>query len=207
MSEGTFRAVVASVLVGALVLAILAVAVLLPRPAQPSPAPSGPVKPASPSPSAASAASTASSGPAFAALGVVGIGTIAPGSSSGPTLVVTLNEPGVDAIPDAPGSLRLTLTDSAGDGSTVTFTGTPAVGAPGSLGATATLVAPNVLLVSVVAADLYNIEPITISGLGIRATATAAPGPLVLVAGEFSGSLGGGLASATVPSPGTIGTP
>ena len=204
MSERTFRAVVASVLVGALVLAIVAVAVLLPRPAQPSPAPSGPVNPASPSPSAASAAPTASPGPAFGVPAVVGIGTVAPGSSSGSTLVVTLNEPSAAAIPDAPGSLRLTLTDSAGDASTVTFTGSPVVEAPGSLGATAKLVAPDVLLVSVVAADVHNIESIAITGLGIRATATAAPGPLVLVAGEFSGSLGGGLALGTVPSPGAI---
>lgn len=202
MSERTFRAIVAAVLVGALALAVAVVAVLLPRPTQPSPGPSITESPTS-SPTS-SPTPTAFVGPALVAPGVVSVGLIPRGANSGQTLVLQFIEPSVDAIPNAPGSFRLTVADAAGDGSTVAFVGTPSVGAPGSLGTTVTVVAPNVLMISIQASDTLNVEPITIRGLGIDATSTAALGSLRLRLSDFTGSLAGGIANDTVPSPGTV---
>ncbi len=98
----------------------------------------------------------------------------------------------------------MTLADHAGDGSTVAFVGTPVVGAPGSLGATARLIAPNVLMVSIVASDTVNVEPITISGLGIKVSSTAAIGPLKAELNAFTGSLATGAANNALASPGSV---
>jgi hypothetical protein len=101
------------------------------------------------------------------------------------------------------GSFHFILKDQAGN-STVSFVGEPQVAAPGSLGASARLVEPGVLLVSIVASDTLNIEPITITGLAIRTTDEAAIGPLVATADDFDGSLGAGLAAPTLSSPGSV---
>jgi hypothetical protein len=203
MSERTFRAVVASVLVGTLVLAVIvATAVFLPRSPEPSPSASV-VTSAAPSP-LRTLAPTPIAGPVFAAPDVVSVGQISRGASSSKTLVLQFLEPSIDAIPDAPGSFRVTLADHAGDGSTVAFVGTPSVDAPGSLGATATLVAPNVLMVTIVASDTFNVEPITISGLGIRASSTAAIGSLNAELDGFTGSLATGAARNLLASPGSV---
>jgi hypothetical protein len=203
MSERTFRAVVASVLVGALALGVVVAAVVLaPRSNQPRPTPS-----AVPSPAATPVTTTAPTpiaGPVFAAPEVVSVGLIQRGAISGPTLVLRFVEPSVDAIPNAPGSFRVTLTDAANDGSTVSFTGTPTIGAPGSLGATTEFSAPNVLLISIVASDNVEVEPITITGLGIRATSTAAIGPIRAELDAFTGSLATGAPSNVLPSPGSV---
>jgi len=198
VSERTFRAVVAAVLVGALGLAfVISAATLLPRPSEPSPSPTvatslrptpGPTITATPIP-----------GPVFDSPGVVSVGLISRGSASHQTLRLEFVEPSVSAIPDAPGALRVTLKDRDGNDSTVAFVGTPSVAAPGSLGATATLVMPNVLMVNIVASDEFNIEAITITGLGIEATEQAAIGPLVAKIGDFDGSLSGGLTRDVLP--------
>jgi hypothetical protein len=96
------------------------------------------------------------------------------------------------------------LADSAGNASTVAFKGTPKVVAPGSFGATVTLASPNTLLIDIVAADTFNVEAMTISGLGITVSADAATGPLSATAEAFSGSLGGGLADDQLASPGSV---
>lgn len=203
MSEATFRAVVASVLVAALALAVIAaIVVFVPRPPEPVPSGSMTIS-ATPSP-VHSLAPTRIPGPVFEAPGVVSVGQISRGASSGLRLVLEFVESSVDAIPDAPGSLLVTLTDHAGDGSTVTFIGTPAVAAPGSLGATATLVAPNTLMVSIVASDIYNVEPITISGLGVGASSTAGIGSVNAELSGFTGSMATGAASNTLASPGSV---
>ena len=198
-----FRGVVASVLVGALVLAvIIAATVLAPPLREPSRTASTTTSPAvSPS---ASLAPTPSAGPVLVAPGVVSVGLIARGASSAPTLVLQFLEARPDAIPAAPGSFVVTLTDHAGDSSTVAFLGTPSVIAPGSLRATATLIGPNVLMVSIVASDTYNVELITINGLGIKASPTAAIGPINAVLGDFSGSLVTGTEQNTLASPGSV---
>jgi hypothetical protein len=202
MSERTFRAVVAAVLIGALALAVVVSIALLPRSTEPMPSPSTAIRPpTSPTPSAAP---TPTAGPVFTASGVVSVGLISRGTSSGRTLVLQFLEPSIDAIPNAPGSFRVTLTDQAGDGSTVSFVGEPLVSAPGSLGATATLEAPNVLMISIEASDTINVEPITISGLGIQATSTAAIGVVTAELNGFTGSLATGAARNFLASPGSV---
>ncbi len=201
MSERTFRAVVASVLVGALVLAIAVVVVVLPNPATPEPA----VAPTSSQ--AVTAAPTSTPVPsapvAWAAASLTGVGDIPQGSASASAFVLDLIELRADAVPDAPGSVQLTLTDAAGNPS-LAFVGTPSVVAPGSLGVVTRLTAPNVLLVRIVASDVYNVEPITIRGLTIRAGASAALGPATLELGKFEGSLAGGTTGAALPPVGTV---
>jgi hypothetical protein len=113
-------------------------------------------------------------------------------------------ESSVDAIPNAEGSFTVTLRDSAGGGTTVVFTGTPAIDAPGSLGATAELVAANVLRISIVASDTFNVEPIAITGLGIGASGDAALGQIGARLGDFTGALAAGVITEDVPSPGTV---
>lgn len=195
MSERTFRAVVAAVLVGALALAALVVAMLLPGPTRPSPSPS--ISTGSPFRSAPNPTATRSPGPALATPDAIGVGPIARGAASATTLVLRFLESGPDAIPDAPGSFVVTIVDQAGDGSSLLFYGNPSIVAPGSLGATALLVAPNELKVSIAGADTANQELITISGLGIRVRPTAALGPISATLGRYTGSFAGGAARAT----------
>lgn len=202
MSERTFRAVVAMVLVGALVLAAIAIVVVA-RPPAPAPTPS-----ASPTPGAtATAAPTAAPTPiplAFGDVGVSGVGDVSRGSASGPTLELRFDEAAPAAIPDGPGTFVVVLADAAGAAGTVSFTGTPRVDAPGSLGATAQLDAPGILRISIEGADPANLEPIVVRGLGIAVETSAALGPLRATAGPFAGSLVGGIASPDLPSPGTV---
>ena len=202
MSERTFRAVVAAVLIGALVLATVVAVATLYRPTLPVPSPSPlPTRTASPVPSPTP---TPFSGPAFRTPDVVSVGLVARGASSAETLVLEFVETRPDAIPNAPGSFVVRLADRAGDPSGVAFTGTPQVVGPGSLGVTVTLAEPNVLRVDIVAADTFNVEALTITGLGISAGEGAAIGPLSAEAGDFAGSLKGGLVSTMLPSPGSV---
>ena len=203
MSERTFRAVIAAVLVGALALAAVVVFVSLSSPS-PSPAPTAartatlrPTPVATPTP-------TPTPGPVFGSVAVDPVGSIPRGSSSDSTLVLRFVELSADAIPNAPGSLTLTLADVANTGTTLAFVGTPVLDAPDSLGASAKLVAGNVLQISIRGADSRNIEPITVTGLGIRATPGAALGPITATLGDFTGSLVGGVANAVLLSPGTV---
>jgi len=201
MSERTFRAVVASVLVGAFALAVVvAVAVLLPR--SPVPTPSASVETSLPPLPTPSIATTRIPGPVLRA-SVIGVGQIPRGGASGNTLVLQFLEVTTDAIPSAAGSFRATLTDGAGSGSTVAFVGTPSVQAPGSLGATVARLGPNALLVSILGADPNNVELLSIRGFGVSASATAALGAIRIHLDQFSGSLVTG-AEASSLSPGTV---
>ena len=205
MSAGTFRAVVAAVLVGALALAsVVAFAVLQPPSPSPTPGATPTARPAPTAPSTPAPTPTPTPQLVFGEVGVTAVGSVPRGGASGTTLVLRFTEPSVDAIPDAAGSFTVTLTDHAGVGTTLAFTGTPSLDAPGSLGASAVLVAPNVLKVSIVASDLFNIEPITVTGLGISASPEAALGSINATLGAFSGSLAGGTANVVLPSPGTV---
>ena len=208
MSERTFRAVVAAVLVGALVLAAIVVVVLA-RPAQPEPAPTPTGAPTAATTPSSTVAPTPTPEPtptpiAFGEVGLTGVGDVRRGGASGPTLVLRLTEASPDAIPDGPGTLVVSIADAASGPGTVSFTGTPAVDAPDSLGATAQLDAPNTLRISIVASDRFNIEPITVTGLAIAVSADAALGPMTATFGPFAGSLVGGVASPDLPSPGTV---
>jgi len=197
MNERTFRAVVAAVLVGALALAAVVAFVAL-QPASPSPSP-GVTPTLTPTPTP-----TSSPQLVFGDVGVTAVGSVPRGGASGTTLVLRFMEPTIDAIPDAAGSFTVTLTDHAGVGATLAFTGTPVFDAPGSLGVSAELAAGNVLRISIVASDRVNIEPITVTGLGISASADAALGPINATLGGFSGSLAAGVANVILPSPGTV---
>lgn len=203
MSEGTFRTVVAAVLVGALALAAaVAFAVLQP----PSPGP-GATPTARPTPTALpTPAPTPTPTPQliFGELDITAVGSVPRGGASGTTLVLRFTESSVDAIPNAAGSFTVTLADSTGAGTTLAFTGSPTIDAPGSLGAGAELVAANVLRISIVASDVFNIEPIAIGGLGIGAADDAALGPITAEVGDFAGALAAGVADAGLPSPGTV---
>jgi hypothetical protein len=208
MTEATFRAVVAAVLVGLLVLAAVVVGLAVARPQlspqpsteTPSPSASVAVPPASPQIPAASPVPRH----VFGDIAVTGVGDIPRGGRSAATLVLHMAEPDPAAIPNGPGSFLVTLTDHAGAGSTLTLTGTPSIYAPGSLGVRVDRQAGNVLRVTIQGSDPRNIEPIVISGLGIDVAATAALGPMSAVASGFEGSLAGGVAMDTLPSPGTV---
>jgi hypothetical protein len=199
MSEKTFRAVVAAVLVGALALAFVVTVVTL-SPRSPEPLP-GLTIVTSPSPTVVV---TPIAGPVFETPDVVSVGIITRGSASRTTLRFEFVESNAKAIPNAPGAFLVTIKDHEADGSTVAFVGTPSVVAPGSLGAAAKLIRVNVLMVEIVASDPLNIESLTITGLGIAATTTAAIGPLTAEVGDFEGSLATGFSGETVPAPGTV---
>ena len=201
MSERTFRAIVAAVLVGALALAlVVAFAVLQP----PSPGPAPTPRPTSTAPPTPVQTPTPTPQFVFTDVGVTSVGSVPRGGASGPTLVLRFVEPTIDAIPNAAGSFTLTLTDSAGAGGTLSFTGTPLLDAPGSLGVSAQLNGGNVLRISIVASDTLNIEPIRVTGLGIKASPDAALGPIDATLGTFSGSFAGGVANQVLSTPGTV---
>ena len=202
MSERTFRGVVAAVLVGFLALAIIAVVGLVPRSAQP--VPSGPPSITVAPSRSPSTAPTRIPVPAFASPEVVDVGVVPRGTTSTRTLELRFVESSVDAIPGAAGSFRVTLTDDTGDESTLAFVGTPSIDAPGSLGATASLLSPNVLVVSIENSDPLNVEPITISALAIQAYSTAPAGSIDVVLDQFSGSLALGVTGNTGISVGMI---
>ena len=62
----------------------------------------------------------------------------------------------------------------------------------------------NVLEISIGSSDALNFEPITITGFGISALATATLGPIKAVVGNFGGSLAAGVANDVLSSPGTV---
>jgi hypothetical protein len=205
MSERTFRAVVAAVLVAALALAA-AVAFAVLQPPSPSPAPgtTPSARPTATAPPTPAPTPTPTPQLVFAEIDVTAVGSVPRAGASGTTLVLRFVESSIDAIPDGAGSFTVTLADSAGVGTTLVFTGTPSIDAPGSLGATAELSAGNVLRISIVAADILNIEPLTITGLGIGASDDAALGPVAAGLGDFTGALAAGVANVVLPSPGTV---
>jgi hypothetical protein len=201
MSERTFRAVVAAVLVGALALAAVVVFVGLSSPS-PSPAPTA-VRTATPRPTPV-ATSTPTPGPVFGEVQVSAVGSIPRGGTSPTSFALHAIESRKDAIAAAPGSFTLTLTDSSGAGTTLALTGTPSVDAPGWMGVKAEVVGGNTLRISVAMSDLTLLEQFTVSGLGIRATPGAALGPISATLEDFTGSLAGGVAKRVLASPGTI---
>ena len=141
---------------------------------------------------------------AFVPVELTGVGDVRQGGVSPATLVLRFTEPTPTAILAGPGSLQVTLTDSAGSSDTVGFTSSPLLEAPGSLGVTATLTRSNVLTMSIVDSDSINIESVTITGLAIFTGPTAALGPINAVIGGCAGSLAGCVASNVLVSPGNV---
>lgn len=141
---------------------------------------------------------------ALAPVGVTEVGDVPRGGASKDVLVLTFTEAGAATIATGAGSFEVTLTDSAGYPDPVGFTGTPSIAAPGSLGATAKLIRSNVLMVEIVDSDTFNIESVTITGIGIKASPTAALGPINAVINGCVGSLAGCTATNVLTSPGAV---
>jgi hypothetical protein len=135
---------------------------------------------------------------------VQGVGEIAQGGESGRDLVLSFTEMSVASIAGGSGSFRVFLTDQAGLADTLAFTGAPSIAGPGSLGATVELSGRGALIVRIVDSDLVNVEPFVVDGLGIRATAGAAVGPIKAFIGDCEGSLAGCTAANELPSPGRV---
>ena len=145
---------------------------------------------------------------ALGPVSVIGVGDLAQGGTSKETLVLEFTEASPAAIATGSGSFQVTLTDQAGRTDTISFTGTPEVrGAPDSLGASVVLNSPNGLTVTIADSDVANLEPFTIAGLGIKASPTAAIGPINAVIGGCTGSLVGCAASTVLPAPGNVVAP
>jgi hypothetical protein len=138
---------------------------------------------------------------------VTGVGAIPPGRTSLPTMTIRLTEADVATIARGEGSLVITFTDSAGAGDSIGLIGEPAVSAPGSLGVTAGLSRPSVIVLSIVDSDPLNIEQVTISNLRLSASAAAAAGPIRATITECTGSLAGCAPERELASPGTVGEP
>ena len=137
--------------------------------------------------------------PALGSTSVTSAGSVLPGGISAGTASFTLTENAINAFPNASGTLTVTITDSA-SASTVHFSGTPVLSAPGSLGATLGFVSgATSFTVTTAAADVNNIEPITVSGLRISADVGAAAGA---IKAAMSGSLVGAIISPTTTATG-----
>jgi len=124
------------------------------------------------------------------------------GTSSG-TATFTFTENTAACLPNVamPGALTVTINDI--DGGDVTFSGTPVVTAPGSLGATASVVG-NVLTINFAGSDVVNIEQVSVSGLKITAATTATAGAIAAtLGGTQTACFVGGTTTAT----GTLGVP
>jgi hypothetical protein len=142
--------------------------------------------------------------PAFASVTVTGVSAIRRGGASSGTLALSFAEAGVAAFARGAGSFEVTISDHAGFGSTVHFTGSPSTArSPGSLGAMVTISA-NVLTISILDSDTVNIEPIIVTDIGIVASSAAALGSIDATMDGFTGSLAGGAISDILVSPGTV---
>ncbi len=139
---------------------------------------------------------------ALAAVSVTSVGNI-PRGGSATGLVYTLTESSAGCLPNAAGSATIIIAPNGG-GTTVSYTGTPVVSAPGSLGATASA-SGQTLTINWTGSDPLNIESITVSGLGISATTAAALGAISATLATTPGALlacfqAGGTASGTIAS-------
>jgi hypothetical protein len=138
---------------------------------------------------------------AFASVTVTSAGTVPRGDTSTGTATFTFTENDANEF-SINGTLTVTILDSA-SGATVTFTGTPVLTAPGSLGASVA-VAGNVITVTTTGHDDSNVEQITVSGLKIKATLAAATGAIKATLG---GTLSGFVTPATVTATGILQEP
>ena len=132
------------------------------------------------------------------------VGDVVQGGVSANELVLVFSEAGPTGMTAGPGSFQVTVTDHAGLPGTLRFTGTPSAAGPGSLGVSATLSAPNVVTISIADSDSVNLEPITVTGLGIEASPNAALGSMQAVVSGCSGSLDGCIARNVLAPPGTV---
>jgi len=153
------------------------------------------------------AAPFASAGATTTSAGTVPRGGTSVGTA---TFTFTENAPAcfnLIGLPADGAELSIVITDSA-SGTTVHFSGTPVVTAPGSLAATASL-SNNTLNINFGASDSLNIEQISVSGLAIAADVGATDGAIkasltgnergcVITGGTTPGSVGTATATGTI---------
>lgn len=140
-------------------------------------------------------------GSAMASITGTGAGSVAQGSTSAGTASYLFTENSIAALPNAAGSMTITITPAAPGAGTVEWVGPPVVTAPGSLGASASI-AGNVLTISVAASDPANVETISITGLKVKASSTASPG--AVVATLSTGLIGTAFSGGTVTASGKL---
>jgi hypothetical protein len=122
---------------------------------------------------------------AFAATTVTSAGSVPRGGTSTGTVTITLTENTATCLDEVADTSSTIIIDDV-DGGDVTWSGTIAVSAPGSLGATATRSGDTVTVDTTGSSDAVQ-EQIVISGLTITAAATATPGAIVAVLADGTG--------------------
>ncbi len=144
----------------------------------------------------------------FAAVTVTSAGNVPLDGTSTGTVTFAFAEQNIASLPAGAGSLTVEIGDSddpvaavptAGNFE-VTFSGTPVVSGPGSLGALSASAVGDTLTVSWTNSDILNVETITVSGLKISAAIGAETGAIkAQLGGAFIAAFqGGGTASGTV---------
>jgi len=137
----------------------------------------------------ASLFATAAAPFASAAVTVTGVGSVPRGgTSAGPATFVLTEQSAAALATNAAGSIQIALTDSAASTTTVTFTGTPSASGPGSLGTLSASASGNTLTISWTNTDPLNVESITVTGLSIQASTTAALGAITATLGGATGN-------------------
>jgi hypothetical protein len=115
------------------------------------------------------------------------VGTFAQGTTSATAGVWTFTENSAAAL-STTGTMTVTITPGGTTPTgSVAFVGTPVLtGNVGSLGASASLTAPNVLTITITGNDPLNVETLVVSGLQISASANASQGNIVATLGGTS---------------------
>jgi len=139
---------------------------------------------------------TMTAGSVLAATTVTGAPSIPRGGTSATAPTFTFTENTAACFANAAGTLVYTITTAG-----VTFTGTPTLTAPGSLGATLTSTTTT-FTVATTASDTTNIEQISVGALKLKATTAAALGA---VTATLTGSLAACVVGTTTAT-GTLGT-
>jgi hypothetical protein len=141
---------------------------------------------------------------------VVGVGNVPAGGTSAGALSLTFTEQTATSLGNAvlpltnpSGSFTVTLNQAG-----VTYSGTPSVvGSTGSLGASASLIAPTVLKISIAGSDTNFVESILVTGLKLSAASGTAPVAITATMGTFTGAISGaGVFSAGTNAQGTLST-
>ena len=122
-------------------------------------------------------------------------GDVAQGTTSVGTATLLLTENAKNTLLTT-GTMTVTIVPTNPGNGTVEWAGTPVLSAPDSLGATFSLLG-NQLIIKITGHDEANVETISISGLKIKASATASPGGVVAT---LSDSAFGAIYSAFVPT-------
>ena len=149
----------------------------------------------------ASLCATIAAPAALAGTIVTSAGAVSPGGTSAGTASFMFSERTASSFPASGGTLTVTITDILG-ASTVHFTGSPVLTAPGSLGASVAIASGgNSFTVTATASDVANPEIITVSNLSISADAGAAAGA---IKATLSGTLAAGVTGGTTTASGTL---